>query len=220
MRVGEGLFVTGTGTGVGKTVVTGALAAALAAAGVRVRALKPIASGVEGAVSEDAAFLAAQAGHPPEGGVCLAAPLSPHRAAMLEGKVIEPEAVLGWIAERGGAVTLVEGVGGWEVPITTDWRVSQMATALGYPVLVVAADQRGVLSDVLLTVEAIRRCGLVVAGVVLVELNADASTQYNHHDIRLLLPDVPVRRFPYMQTPGGPELLSAGRAILFEGQLG
>jgi dethiobiotin synthetase len=65
-------------------------------------------------------------------------PASPHRAAIAEGAVLSPEAILDWIGEERGTITLVEGVGGWEVPITADFRVSALAERLGWPVLIVA----------------------------------------------------------------------------------
>lgn len=215
MRLGDALFVTGTDTGVGKTVVAAALAAALADAGVRVRALKPVASGVApGQAGEDAATLGEAAGHPPSGLVRLAAPLSPHRAAELEGARIEPSAVLAWIGACRGEVTLVEGAGGFEVPITLRWRMSDLAVALGWPVLVVAANRLGTLNHTLLTVEAVRRRGLLVAGVVLVDHAVDDASPHNADDLRRLLPDVAVVRLPRLPRLDRPALADAGRALL------
>ncbi len=185
----NGLFVTGTDTDVGKTVVTACLAAAMREAGNSVRALKPIASGVPlGEWGEDAMLLARGAGHPvPVGSVRLVAPCSPHRAARLEGVTIDPAAVLAWIHEQRGSYTLVEGVGGFEVPITGDYRASDLAVALGWPVLVVAKDRLGVLNHTLLTIAAVRARGLRVAGVVL-----NAGPGDNVEDLTELLPDVVV----------------------------
>ena len=197
-------------------MVTGALAASLRAAGVEVRALKPIASGVEGEVGEDATFLGLAAGHAAESAASFRAALSPQRAAALEGRVIDVPAVLAWVRARSAGVTLVEGVGGWEVPLAPDWRVSALAAALGYPVLIVAADQLGVLSAVLLTVAAVQNAGLPVAGVVLVGLGDDASSEWNLQDLRALLPSVSVRRFPYLSDFDFGRLAAAGQALLYE----
>lgn len=217
MRLAEGLFVTGTDTGVGKTVTTAALAAALAGAGVDVRALKPVASGVPaGDPGEDAALLGFAAGHAPAGAVRLRAPVSPHRAAALEGRAIDPADLLDWIHARRGAVTLVEGAGGWEVPLTPRFRVSHLAAALGWPVLVVALDRLGVLNHTLLTVEAVQRAGVAVAGVVLVDGPEDASTPHNAADLRALLPRVAVRRLPRLPALDRATLAAAGRALLVE----
>jgi dethiobiotin synthetase len=216
MRVGPRLFVTGTDTGVGKTVVTAALAAALAEAGVRVRALKPVASGVApGEVGEDAALLALADGHPPASAYTFALPVSPHLAAEAEGVRIEEARVAAWIEANRGDVTLVEGVGGWEVPLRRDWRVSAWAAALGAPVLVVARNRLGMLNHTLLTVEAVRARGLVVAGVVVTPpAEADASTGGNAAELARLLPDVAVRAMAWVPAGRRDALVGAGRALL------
>src|SRR5690606_25682349 len=115
----ERIYITGTDTDVGKSVVTACLAQALAASGAAVRAVKPVASGVEpGTAGEDASLLAAAAGHEPVVFASFEAPLSPHRAARLEGRRVEPEALIGWLLGLRGEPLLVEGVGGWRVPLT------------------------------------------------------------------------------------------------------
>lgn len=220
MRLDRGLLITGTDTNVGKTVVTAALAAALARAGTRVRALKPVASGVpRGEPGEDAARIAAAAGHAPASFLRLVAPLSPHRAAALEGAELDPAALLAWVRANEGDVTLVEGAGGWEVPFTPTWRVSHLAAALGWPVLVVAADRLGVLNHTLLTVDAVRRAGLSVAGVVLTGPapavgSDDVSPASNHDDLRALLTDTAVRRLPWLTSLDRATLAEAGRRLL------
>lgn len=218
MRVGARLFVTGTDTGVGKTVVTAALAAALAEAGVRVKALKPIASGVvPPSVGEDAEILAFAAGHPPRSCYCLAAPLSPHLAAAQEGISIEVGPLAAFILEEAGEVTLVEGVGGWEVPLTPAWRVSAWAEAWGAPVLVVARNRLGVLNHTLLTVNAVRSRGLVVAGVVLTPpLEADPSTEHNAAALHHELPGVAIRVMDRVAPWDRAALAAAGRRLLAE----
>ncbi|MFZ5478196.1 MAG: dethiobiotin synthase [Myxococcota bacterium] len=216
MRLDSGLFVTGTDTGVGKTVVTASLAASLARAGVRVRALKPVASGVPaGEAGEDAELLARASGHAPASAIRLRAPLSPHRAAALEGTAVVVDAVAGWVRDNAGEVTLVEGVGGWEVPLAPPLRVSDLAVALGFPVLVVAPNRLGVLNHTLLTVEAVRRRGLVVAGVALVGgAGDDPSAAHNLADLRGLLEGVAVRPFPWLADLTVERLAEAGRGLL------
>jgi dethiobiotin synthetase len=216
MRLAEGLFVTGTDTHVGKTVVTSALAAALARADVRVRALKPVASGVpDGEDGEDAVAIAAAAGHPPASFLRLTAPLSPHRAAALAGVDVDVDALLAWIRANAGAATIVEGAGGWMVPITPRFRMSDLAAALGWPVLVVAADRLGVLNHTLLTVEAIRARGLPVAGVALVaQADPDDSAAHNLRDLQALLPDVAVRAMPWLAGRDRATLAEAGAGLL------
>ena len=138
-------------------------------------------------------------------------PASPHRAAIAEGAVLSPEAILDWIGEERGTITLVEGVGGWEVPITADFRVSALAERLGWPVLIVAGDKLGALNHTLLTVEAVRAKGLLVAGIVLV---AGPEPTANLEDLRALLPNTPVRTLPRLPNLERQTLAEAGRALL------
>ncbi len=217
MRLDRGVFITGTDTGAGKTVVTCALAASLAAAGVRVRALKPVASGVEpGTEGEDATALGAAAGHPPACALRLQAPLSPHRAAAAEGVCIDLVALRVWIEDNAGDVTLVEGAGGWEVPLGPGFRISHLGAALGWPVIVVAANRLGAINHALLTVDAVRRASLPLAGLVLVDLTAgpDRAAATNPADLQALLPDLAVRRLRWLPSLDRACLAAAGRALL------
>lgn len=213
MRLAEGLFITGTDTGVGKTVTTAALAAALAESGARVRALKPVQSGED----DDAAFIAAAAGHAPKVWKHFQTPVSPHRAAAIEGETLTLQAIRDWIDAEAGAPTLVEGAGGWNVPYSTEFRVADLAASLGWPVLVVAANRLGVLNHTLLTVEAIRARSVPVAGIVLVESGMDASVGSNAEDLRALLPDVALRVLPRLSGFDRPRLIAAGRGLLLGG---
>ena len=207
------MFVTGTDTEVGKTVTTACLAAALRQRGL-VRALKPVASGAtSGTEGEDATLLAAAAGHAvPPGSVKLRAPCSPERAAREEGVTLELEAIVDWIDANveGGGATLVEGVGGWEVPVGTSWRVADLAEKLGWPVLVVAADRLGVLNHTLLTVEAVQRRGLRVAGVVLTRSDSGG----NREDLCRLLPDLPIASMGTLRSMQPEALAEAGDAVI------
>ncbi len=216
MRLGARLFITGTDTGVGKTVVTAALAAALASVGVRVKALKPIASGVvPPSPGEDATLLAFAANHSPRSLYGLEAPLSPHLAAEREGVTIDPASLAAFVHEEAGDVTLVEGVGGWEVPLTAAWRVSSWAEAWGAPVLVVARNRLGVLNHTLLTVNAVRSRGLTVAGVVVTPpLEADPSTETNAEALQRQLPGVAVRSMLWVSPWDRLALAAAGRRLL------
>lgn len=198
----------------GKTVVTAALAAALSERGVRVRALKPVASGVApGTAGEDAERLGEAAGHAPLGFARLVAPISPHRAAVREGVTLSAAELLGWIHENLGEITLVEGAGGWEVPLAPNLRVSGLAAALGWPVVVVAADRLGVLNHTLLTVSAVLHAGLLVSSVVLTGTPAPNGAD-NEADLRAQLAGIPVRRLPWIPVLGRAELARSGRALL------
>ena len=183
------LFVTGTSTDVGKTWVTAALARELTARGQTVRALKPVTSGVRDGPGADALCIAEAAGHPPPAGWTFAAALSPHRAAAMEGRRVALEEVVAWIEAHRGPWTIVEGAGGWEVPCDPDWRISDLAATLRWPVLIVARNQLGSLNHTLLTLDAVRRRGLTVAGVVL-NGGQDEAARTNHEDLATLAPSV------------------------------
>jgi dethiobiotin synthase len=210
------IFITGTDTEVGKSVVTAALAASAIGP---VGALKPIATGVmPGDCGEDARLLGFAAKHAPEERYTWEEAVSPHRAAVNSGKSAHLGETLAWIREKPCAQLLVEGVGGWRVPIGWDWGVPDLAKGLGYPVLVVAANRLGVINHTLLTLDAIRGSGLRCMGVVLnnIEPPSNASSpaqRYNLEDLQTLLPHLPVVSFPRL---GGFEreiLAEAGHAL-------
>ncbi len=191
-----GRFVTGTCTEVGKTMVTALLAAAARAEGHAVPAAKPLASGGP-PPGEDARLLAAAAGHPPRIHTCLPDPASPDRAARNLGHTLDRGAITAWCRALPGP-RLIEGVGGWEVPLAPGWRVSDLAQDLGHPVIVVAANRLGVLSQTLLTVAAVAARGLPVAGVALVDPPAPTPlADWNLADLRRELA-VPVLRVPWL----------------------
>jgi dethiobiotin synthase len=185
------IFVTGTDTGVGKTVVTACLAQAARRAGA-VLAVKPVASGVApGTAGEDAELLGTAAGHAARCFAPFVTPVSPHRAARVEGRALPPS-LLADVRALSAETVLLEGVGGWRVPLGDGLWTADLALTCD-AVLIVAADRLGVLSHTLLTVDAVRQAGLPVAGVVLNRgaAVADAARPYNLDDLRDLL-DVPV----------------------------
>jgi dethiobiotin synthetase len=168
----RGLFVTGTDTGVGKTVLSASLTAAIAAAGVRVRAFKPVVTGLEESADlADHVLLGTAAGMAPE----LVAPVrfgpavSPHLAAELAGEPVEPERLLAAAIGAGdpGETLIVEGVGGLLVPLSEDYSVCDFAVALGLPLLIAARPGLGTINHTLLTLQAARDAGLDVLAVVL-----------------------------------------------------
>jgi dethiobiotin synthetase len=172
----RGVFVTGTGTEVGKSVVAAAVCAALTARGERVAAFKPVVTGLDetpGEFGRDHELLAAAAssGQTPEevAPQRFDPPVSPHLAAELAGMAIEPsELVAAARAAAARAEALVcEGVGGLLVPITPGYLVRDLALALELPVVVVATTGLGTINHTLLTVEAARAAGLRVVGVVM-----------------------------------------------------
>jgi dethiobiotin synthetase len=182
----RGLFVTGTDTGVGKSVLSAALLAAMAAAGEPVRAYKPVLTGIDEPPSREASgvwppddeLLASAAGMAPEE----VAPLrygpavSPHLAAQLAGERIDPARLLeGAHGSAAGATLVVEGVGGLLVPLTEDYAVCDLAAALGLPVLIAARPGLGTINHALLTLAAARAASLDVRAVVLSPWPAEPS---------------------------------------------
>jgi dethiobiotin synthetase len=168
----RGLFVTGTDTGVGKSVLAASVCAALAARGERVAAFKPVVTGLDdepGEFGHDHELLAAaaNAGQAPEdvAPYRFGPPLSPHLAAELAGERIEPARLLE--AARAHEPLVCEGVGGLMVPITTGYLVRDLAVDIALPVVVAARTGLGTINHTLLTVEAARTAGLRVAGVMM-----------------------------------------------------
>ncbi|MCE2395716.1 dethiobiotin synthase [Candidatus Poribacteria bacterium] len=172
-----GIFITGTDTEIGKTVVAGGLAAALKAAGVNVGVMKPIASGgVEHKgqiVSEDALFLkhAAQVDDALDlvNPICLHHPLAPSVAAEIEGVSIDLRQVDEAFAQlrQRHEFMVVEGVGGIAVPICEEMLVTDMAQRFRLPLLIVARPNLGTINHTVLTVEFARSHNLKICGIVL-----------------------------------------------------
>jgi len=194
----RGLFITGTDTGVGKTYVGALIARALVAAGHRVGAYKPAASGCrrEGdiLVSDDAMALWEAAGGPGElSAVCpqlFQAPLAPHLAARAEGGQLDADLLRTGIAYWRGRcdVVLVEGAGGLMSPLGDEEYVADLAHEFGYPLIVVAGNELGAINQTLQTLitAATFRDGLDVAGVVLNDVRTrsdDASTESNREEL-------------------------------------
>ncbi len=169
----RGLFVTGTGTGVGKTFVTRGLARALVDAGVSVAALKPIETGCR-PTPEDAVALARACRRPElataTGLHRVAPPVGPY-AATFEGASQTPNLrVLGARVRALAADTelaLVEGAGGLLAPIDRALTIADLAVTLALPLLVVAEDGLGVVSSVLTTLESAERRSLRIGAIVL-----------------------------------------------------
>jgi len=172
----KGLFVTGTDTGVGKTLIAGAIARRLCRAGRYVEVFKPVATGCRrthaGLVSEDAEFLAACA----DSRLTLAeitpvrfsAGLAPTAAAERERRQVDLEAIFASYERicRGADVVVVEGIGGLLCPISKDFWVIHLAAMMHLPVVIVARAGLGTINHTLLTIHAASTAGLSVAGVV------------------------------------------------------
>ena len=205
--------VTGTDTGIGKTVVTSALAARARQLGVRVAAMKPVESGIEereelhGAPASDAERLRAACGNVHDLALVrpyvLAEPLAPMVAAQRAGVALSLDTLerARTSLEAAHELLLVEGAGGLLVPITADVCYADLFARWQCDVVVVAGNRLGVLNHVLLTVQAIERAGLPLAAIVLTTLNdADPTVAEatNYEALQQLLPGRPLYRFPWM----------------------
>ena len=176
----RGLFVTGTDTGVGKTVLAAALAAALRAGGVDVAAFKPVVTGLdepEDGRPADDQLLAAAAGRRADEvtGQRFGPAVSPHLAAELAGTVLDPAALVGAARALRADVVIAEGVGGLLVPLTLGYTIRDLAVDLGWPLVVAARPGLGTINHSLLTIEAARAAGLDVRAVVLTPWPAQPS---------------------------------------------
>lgn len=203
------LFVTASGTGVGKTLVTAALAHQLRGAGKAVRALKPVISGYTPAThrESDAAVLLDSLGlsHTPAEIDRLSpfrfeAPLSPDMAAAREGRRLDFAALLGTCrTAAAGAedVLLIEGVGGVMVPLTEDKTVLDWIAALEMPSLLVVGSYLGTISHTLTAAEALRGRNARLAGIVISEsAESPVPPDETRDTIRRFLPGVRIRVLP------------------------
>lgn len=171
------VFVTGTDTGVGKTYVARLLLEGMRSRGLDAVGYKPVACGDR----DDARALAGASGGLAEDAVnpvYLNTPVAPYVAGLLENRTVDPaELIAGYHKLAAShAFVVVEGAGGWEVPLAANFRISDLAVALDLPVIVVAANRLGALNHILLTVDAIRAKGLRCAGVVLNQLGDELDT--------------------------------------------
>lgn len=170
-------FVTGTDTGVGKTLVSAAILQAAAKRGLRTLAMKPVASGCDstpdGLRNEDALALMQAMTEPlayeQVNPIALEPAIAPHVAAARAGRQIMAARLVGFcrgLQMRPADLLLVEGAGGWRVPLNDRETYSAMPVSLQMPVILVVPLRLGCINHALLTAEAIRRDGLVVAAWV------------------------------------------------------
>ena len=182
----QGYFITGTDTGIGKTVVTAALWTLLHRHGHNPGVMKPVETGVDthcsSAANSDALFLLESSGlDEPLEAVCplrLKTPAAPWQAAEMESVDIDPAALLAACRTQAARYQplLVEGIGGLMVPITRDYRVIDFVEALGFPVILVCGFQLGTLNHTLLSLDALNHRNLPVAGVVFSNGHQDGLT--------------------------------------------
>ncbi|MEY7849766.1 dethiobiotin synthase [Natrarchaeobius sp. A-rgal3] len=198
----DGLFVAGTGTGVGKTVVTAGIIGWLREAGIDARAIKPVQTGLP---DDDAGVVADVCGDT-ESAICLdrlEPALAPRVAAQRTGRDLEYETILGdcRAVAADAEFAAVEGIGGLRVPLAGEREVIDLAADLGVPALVVARSGLGTLNHTALSVDALRDRGLSVRGVVLNEYEgATVAERTNPEELERML-DVPVVTLPRLSGP-------------------
>jgi dethiobiotin synthetase len=222
----RGLFITGTDTGVGKTILSAALLAAMAAEGKRIRAYKPVLTGLEdpseiaarGDWPADHELLAAMAGMDPEE----VAPLrygpavSPHLAAQLAGERIDPMQLIAG-ADEGEGILIVEGVGGLLTPLAEDYTICDLAVALSLPLLIAARPGLGTINHTLLTLRHARAAGLQVRAVVLTPWPAEPTEMERSNRSTIAgMGAVEVAGLPLVRGPDSSELARAGAELLTE----
>lgn len=189
------LFLTGTDTGVGKTYTAVCLLRLIRAAGLRCAGMKPICCGNR----KDAELLLAASS---EGltidevnPVWLKTPVAPYSAALIENVVIQPDQLVSALAilQARFDFVVVEGVGGWLVPLRHDYFVADLAKDMKLPVMVVALNRLGCLNHTVLTTRSIAANGLACAGVALnaAKQMADVSSATNEEILRRIS-DVPI----------------------------
>lgn len=216
-----GIFVTGTDTGVGKTLIACALTRALRQAGHRVSVMKPVASGslrtAEGLRNADALALMEAAGLPAElydevNPYCFEPPISPHIAAKESHIEVDIDLIrAGMDRLRAGAEWMVaEGAGGWLAPLNAQQTMSDLARALSLPVLLVVGLKLGCLNHAQLSWRAIRSDGVPLAGWVASAIDPHMShAGENLETLARLLGEPPLAVVPHLQDAGEPLVLAA-----------
>ncbi|MES2561275.1 MAG: dethiobiotin synthase [Pseudomonadota bacterium] len=215
----QGYFITGTDTGVGKTLIACALLHAYSARGLRVIGMKPVAAGamrIAGRlINDDVTALQAASTIVAPGRLvnpyCFEAPIAPHIAASLEGLSIEIELLHAAYAELSALAdrVIVEGAGGFRVPLSANHDTADLARRLQLPVVLVVGMRLGCINHALLTASAIAAAGLKLAGwianhvdpsMLRMDENIDALQSRLHAPL--------LARIPYVRSPHAREFAS------------
>lgn len=212
----RGVFITGTDTEVGKTVVATAMVRILVQAGLRIAGMKPIAAGTDatptGPQNPDAVALRAAANvtapYETTNPYCLTLPASPHIAAANEGIGIKLAPIVQAFGQltRNSDLVVVEGAGGWHAPINETETMADVAAALDLPVILVVGLRLGCLSHALLTAQAIEARGLTCAGWI----GNHLQSRFEHADenvatLQARLPAPLLDVVPFQGSGSGPE---------------
>jgi dethiobiotin synthetase len=206
LRPQEAYFITGTDTEVGKTFATCALLHAAYNAGLTTLAMKPVAAGTDanGRNEDVEQLIAASSLKAPRELVnpyCFAAAVAPHIAAGMEHRTIEPGRITAACHQLIGQadLLLVEGVGGFRVPLSKSYDSADLAAQLGLPVILVVGMRLGCLSHALLTAEAISARGLTLAGWIANRIDPEMPCwDDNLATLRDLLPAPLLGKLPWL----------------------
>lgn len=213
----RGVFVTGTGTEVGKTVVAAAIARTLAARGARVAVFKPAVSGVEEGGEPDHSVLRRAAGSDQSDDEIApyryGPPVSPHLGAELAGETIDPGRLvrLARAAAEDADFLVCEGVGGLLVPLTLGYLVRDFARELAMPLAIASSPALGTINHTLLTIEAARAVALRIQAVVLTPWPDEPSPmEWSNLETIERFGEVPVIGLPHTDPAG---LADAGAVL-------
>lgn len=216
----RGLFITGTDTGVGKTILSAALVAAMASEGEKVSAYKPVVTGTgepPQAWPQDHELLAEMAGMIPEEVAPLryAPAVSPHLAAAMAGARIDPAQLVEHARALAQESTLiVEGVGGLLVPLGEDLTVRDLALELALPLLIAARPGLGTINHTMLTLRSARAAGLDVRAVVLTPWPQEPSTmEQSNRETIAHMGEIEVLGLAPIAHPTRTELAQAGAQL-------
>ncbi len=190
------LFVTGTDTGVGKTYFTSLFLRALRQRGVNAVGMKPIACGAQNDVAAIASACDYQGPSSDLNPVSFEQPLAPLTAAVLSGTQVDLDGILSSFAGLTAKYSsvIVEGAGGWLVPILPDYFMADLAIAFQIPVLIVVDNKLGALNHTMLTVDSLQRRGVSCAGIILNNRDGEISpaAATNRAILETMLP-IPIR---------------------------
>jgi dethiobiotin synthetase len=223
----RGVFVTGTGTEVGKTYGAAMVAHSFASEGQKVKVFKPVVTGLDDPGEPDHVILqpAARSEQALEeiAPFRYGPPVSPHLAAELAGAPLDPALLRGAFDARAAEAEaiVVEGVGGLLVPLTRDYLVRDLAADLALPLVVAASPGLGTINHTLLTLEAARAAGLRVAGVVLTPWPDAPSTMEDDNRATIgRLGEVEVATLPRLPRADPASLAAAGAGLPLDRWLG
>ena len=208
----QGFFVTGTDSGVGKTLVSAALIHALRINGLRVCGMKPVASGCietgQGRINEDADILIEASNVSADYDlICpyrFLSPIAPHIAAKQEGVAISCDHLVDCYQQLQSFsdVVVVEGVGGWQVPINDEQTMSDVAIELALPVVIVVGGRLGCINHAQLTAESMLASGLSVAGWVFNQIDPDLQQLAEvKQSLQSRMPGVLMADIPWQRNP-------------------